>query len=285
VIRAAVLGGNVTRSLSPVIHQAAYRALGMQGSYEAFSVQAAEVAPLVRRLAATGYHYVNVTIPHKRAAARAATARSPLVRKIACANTLLLGRGTSSGARRKIRAENTDGYGVLAALAALGVDVQRGQTHVLVGAGGASAGAMAALLDRGAAVRIVVRRPGTGHALRRILPPGARARVEIFPWTPEGLTRALAGAGVLISAVPAEAWQPAARRQGLSALDRGTAVLEMAYGASSPLAAAARARRSRYQDGIPRLVHQAARAIELALGILPPVALLLRAARHRQRNG
>jgi shikimate 5-dehydrogenase len=77
----------------------------------------------------------------------------------------------------------------------------------------------------------------------------------------------------------------------LAALPRDAAVLEMAYGAAgaSPLARAVDGdgdgdgsggvRGGRYADGLAMLVHQAARAIELALGEAPPLAPLFEAAR------
>jgi shikimate dehydrogenase len=277
MIRAAVLGGDVSKSRSPAIHQAAFAALGVEGQYDAFSVDGRGFRALVRRLIDQGYRYLNVTIPHKRAAASLSTAASPLVRATGAANTLIAGHGRDGN--RRVRAENTDGYGLVTALADLGVKVRPGQTHVLVGAGGAAAGGLSALIAAGARVRIVARRVPAARALARAFAPRRRARIEIFPWTGEGLAAAVAGATTLISAVPAAAWQPGDARDGLRALDRSAAVLEMAYGPGSPLAAVARAHRARYQDGIPMLVHQAARAVALALGSLPPAEPLLRAAR------
>ena len=275
MIRAAVLGADVSKSRSPVIHQAAFAALGVEGRYEAFSVDGRGFRPLVRRLIDEGYRYLNVTIPHKRAAAALSTAASPLVRATGAANTLIAGRDGNG----RVRAENTDGYGLITALEDLGVTVRAGQTHVLVGAGGAAAGGLSALIAAGARVHIVARRVPAARMLVRAFAARRRARIEVFPWTTEGLAAAVAGATTLISAVPAAAWQPREARDGLRALDRSAAVLEMAYGAGSPLAAVARAHGARYQDGIPMLVHQAARAVALALGSLPPVASLLRAAR------
>jgi shikimate dehydrogenase len=277
MIRAAVLGADVSKSRSPAIHQAAFAALGVEGRYEAFSVDGRGFRPLVRRLCDQGYRYLNVTIPHKRAAAALSTAASPLVRATGAANTLILRR--SGAGERRMRGENTDGYGLLAALADLGVRVRAGQTHVLVGSGGAAAGGLAALVASGASVRIVARRAPAARALARAFPLRRRARIEVFTWTPEGLADAVTGATSVISAVPAAAWQAAEARAGLRALDRGAAVLEMAYGPPSPLGAVARAQLARYQDGIPMLVHQAARAVALALGTLPPADPLLQAAR------
>jgi shikimate dehydrogenase len=276
MIKAAVLGADVSRSRSPAIHQAAFAALDVPGEYHAISVDGRGFRAVVRQLAEHGYRYLNVTIPHKRAAAALADAASPLVQTTRAANTLLL-RGARG--KRRVRGENTDGYGLLAALADLGV-VAGGDTYVLVGAGGAAAGGLAALLAEGARVRLVARRPSAARALGRGLPPRRRARIEVFPWTPAGLARSLEGAAALISAVPAAAWQSEQARAGLRGLDRAAAVLEMAYGPPSPLAAAARQRVARYQDGIPMLVHQARRTVQLALGELPPAAPLLKAARR-----
>jgi shikimate dehydrogenase len=276
MIRGAVLGGDVSRSRSPGIHAAAFRALGKAGQYDAFSVDAAGFRALVQRLGAEGYDYLNVTIPHKRAAAALADGASPLVRSMAAANTLVFRR---SGGRIRVRAENTDGYGLLAALGDLGVTVGRGGVFVMAGSGGAAAGALAALIAAGARVRLVARRPGVAQGLRRRFPARERARISVHRWDGGGLGRALAGATALISAVPAAAWQDPSTAEGLEQLDRSTAVLEMAYGDSTPLGQLSRARTSRYQDGLPMLVHQAARAVELVAGRLPPAAPLLKAAR------
>ena len=278
MIRAAVLGADVSKSRSPAIHRAAFRALGVRGSYEALSVDAGGFDALVADLRARGYRYVNVTIPHKRAAFALARMRGPEARAAGAANTLLFG-SAARGRLASVRAENTDGAGLLAALADLGV-TPRGARVVVLGAGGAAAGALAALTRAGAAVTLLARRPAAGRALRLRLPARQRARVVVRSSTAGALATALPGATALVSAVPAVAWN-AALRDGLRALDRGTAVLEMAYGGRTPLGVAARSRSARYADGLGMLVHQAARAVELALGDAPPVAPLFRAARSR----
>ena len=155
-VRAAVLGADVSRSRSPAIHEAAFRALGIEGSYVAHSVTARGFRRLVNALAGDGYRYLNVTIPHKGLAAEMATSQSAAVRRSGAANTLILGRG-------RIRAENTDGPGLLAALRDLGAE-PAGAVAVVVGSGGAAAGAIEALTAIGARVRIVARRSQIGRA-------------------------------------------------------------------------------------------------------------------------
>jgi shikimate dehydrogenase len=275
MIRAAVLGADVSKSRSPAIHNAAFRALGVEGEYEAFSVEARRFRAVVGKLRRAGYRYLNVTIPHKKKAADLADVCGPAVRVSGAANTLLFASPQS-----KVRAENTDGAGLIAALGDLDVGV-RGKTIVMVGAGGAAAGAIEALTRAGARVRLIARRPAAGEALRRRLPASRSKRVAVIGWgTEAALAHALDGADALVSAIPARAWAEPDARAGLESLARGAAVLEMAYGAPTPLAEAVRSRTRRYADGLGMLVHQAARAIELALGEKPPLPPLFRAARR-----
>ena len=128
MIRAAVLGADVSKSRSPAIHNAAFEALGVDGTYIARSVDAAGFPALVQQLRVDGYRYLNVTIPHKEAAAQLADAQGPEVRASGAANTLLLATPAAP-----IQAENTDGAGLIAALADLGGAVA-GKMIVMVGA-------------------------------------------------------------------------------------------------------------------------------------------------------
>lgn len=273
MILGAVLGADVSKSRSPAIHNAAFRALRVDGTYISVSVEARRFKRLVAELRAAGYRYLNVTIPHKVAAAKLASRQGPEVRVSGAANTLIF------GTNGRVQAENTDGAGLLAALGDLGVSV-RGATVVMVGAGGAAAGALEALTRAGARVRLLARRPAIARALRTRLPASRRGRVTVAGWDGPALATALGGADVLISAVPAAAWTDAGATAGLEALTRRTAVLEMAYGTDTPLATAARARTRRYADGLGMLVHQAARAVELAVGKAPPLPPLFRAVRR-----
>jgi len=279
VIRAAVLGADVSKSRSPAIHNAAYRVLGLEGRYEAISVEPAQFEATVAELGARGFQYLNVTIPHKAAAAALGTTRSAMVRQCGAANTLIF----EPGAPGVLHAANTDGHGLLAALSDLSADAG-GQDVVLVGAGGAAAGAIEALTAAGARVRVVARRLEAAQALVDKVPPQRRRLARALAWDEGGLERALDGARALVSSVPAAAWDDPVAVQGIAAIDRDTVVLEMAYGSrgASPLARAVRGRVARYADGLGMLVHQAARAIELALGESPPLGPLFTAARTAQ---
>ena len=278
MIRAAVLGEDVSRSRSPQIHNAAYAALGIQGDYKAVSVAGRDFRKSVRALISEGYSYVNVTIPHKKLAAKLATRRSLAVELTGAANTLVFKRKAGVV---EILADNTDGQGLLAALGDLGVTVTRSTRVALVGAGGAAAGALLAFVKKGARVVLVSRRLAPARALKKRLPAALQTRVEVVALDPDTLMERLPEVDVLVSAVPAHAWEERDLAKALKALPKAAAVVEMAYGKVSPLAVAVRRHTPRYQDGLPMLVHQAAFALRLALRKPPPLDAMFVAARAK----
>ena len=147
------------------------------------------------------------------------------MRASGAANTLIF--PTSRQPHGPVRAENTDGAGLIAALADLGVAGRRpDDRHGRRGrrgrgrAGGAHPG-------RREASASVARRPAVARAVRRRLPAKQQARVRrVTAWTAAALADALESADVLVSAVPAAAWaddrrprrarrpSPARRRSG-----------------------------------------------------------------------
>ena len=196
------------------------------------------VRALVAELRAQGYRYLNVTIPHKAAAARARRRRTDP----RCACRAPRTRCCSSRAAG-VRAENTDGAGLLAALADLGV-AARGSVVVMAGAGGAAAGALEALTRAGAHVRLIARRPAIARgAARAAAAPAAASGSRVRPGRATALARALDGAdGAGVGRPRRRLGRRRDATAGLDALADGAAVLEMAYGADTPLAVAARAR-------------------------------------------
>ncbi|MBN9318263.1 MAG: shikimate dehydrogenase [Caulobacterales bacterium] len=155
---AGVCGWPVKHSLSPLIHGAWLQAAGVDGAYERFEVApedfAAFVAEARGRLAG-----VNVTVPHKEAALALADTVSPVARAAGAANVLTFRDGA-------IQADNTDGVGLLAALAEQAGFVPTNTTRaVILGAGGAARGAAAALLAAGASVVVANRTVERAEAL------------------------------------------------------------------------------------------------------------------------
>ena len=125
-----VVGFPVRHSLSPLLHNAAFAAMGLDWSYLAFEVSPGSLERAVAGAAALGLRGLSVTMPHKDAAARLATRRSRQVRRLGAANTLSFEAGA-------IAAESYDGAGLLDDLQqSVGFD-PAGRRCGVIGAGGA----------------------------------------------------------------------------------------------------------------------------------------------------
>jgi shikimate dehydrogenase len=158
--RLGVLGWPVFHSRSPVMHRAAFEALGLRGwSYQHLPVPPELFAELVRALGGAGFVGANVTVPHKHAALAVADSVSAAAREIGAVNTLsFLPDGT-------IDAENTDGPGLIAALGRQ----LAGVSAIVLGAGGTARAAAWALRAAGASVSVWNRSPDRAQALARDL--------------------------------------------------------------------------------------------------------------------
>jgi len=163
-ITAGVVGNPIAHSLSPAIHNAWIAAAGLDAEYHPFLAPLDDFAGFIAELRAKGVRGVNVTIPFKEEALAAATSASDLARLAGAANLLVFEGG-------EVRADNTDGPGLLEALATQGFTAPDGPA-VILGAGGAARGAAAALVLAGSPqVRIVNRTRERAHALVASLGP------------------------------------------------------------------------------------------------------------------
>ena len=136
----AVLGYPIEHSLSPVMHEAAYRAMDLPATYEKIAVKPELLEDTLSRLLTSGYHGVNLTIPLKETVLPFLDAMDPAAKRIGAVNTILFEHGELHG-------YNTDGRGWLASF-----HEEMGQTitdkDVLVlGAGGAARAILDALCD------------------------------------------------------------------------------------------------------------------------------------------
>jgi shikimate dehydrogenase len=255
--RAAVLGRPVTHSLSPLLHRAAYAALGLTGwTYDALDLGPEDLPVLLAGLGPE-WRGFSVTMPCKQAAVAAADDVEPLPRLLGAANTLV---HTDAG----WRAENTDVHGVGMALQTGGVE--RVAHAALIGAGGTAAAAAVALAELGAeSVDVLVREPSRAADVVRVLGVlGVEATVRrIEAGTVE--------APVVVSTVPIGAHRDLA---GLS-WRAGQTVLDVLYAPwPTPVAAAAGRVGATVISGIEVLFWQATVQVELMTGQPAPIGAM-----------
>jgi shikimate dehydrogenase len=257
-MRAAVLGRPVSHSLSPLMHRAAYAALGLHDwTYDALDVGAEDVPDLLAGLGPE-WRGFSVTMPCKQAAVRVADEVDALPLLLGAANTLVR---TPTG----WRAENTDVTGVGMALQLGGVE--QVEHAAVLGAGGTAAAAVAALASLGARqVDVHVREPARAADLMRVLD------VLDVPATVHRLdTAGPVDAPVVVSTVPvggqptvaALEWRP------------GQTVLDVLYaGWPTPLAQRVQAAGGTAISGLEVLFWQATLQVELITGYPAPIAAM-----------
>ncbi len=256
-----MLGSPIRHSLSPVLHRAAYTALGLDSwRYDAHECDEAGLRGFVEGLGPE-WAGLSLTMPLKRVALDVADRVSPLAAAIGAANTLVLG---SPGRV----AENTDVLGIVAALRAAGV--RTAGRAVVLGAGGTAQAALAALRELGTSDPLVlVRDTGRAGELR-----AAAGRLGVVPTLsadladPARALAALAGADVVLSTLPAGAADAFAAARWAPT----TIVLDVVYAPwPTPLAASAATDGATVVSGLAMLLHQAVAQVELMTGRPGPV--------------
>jgi shikimate dehydrogenase len=248
-----VLGSPIAHSKSPLLHLAAYRALGLSDwTYERIECGAQELPAVVGGFGPE-WVGVSVTAPGKFAALRFADERTERAEQVGSANTLVR---TEHG----WRADNTDVDGVAGAIGSTS-----GQALVC-GSGGTAPAAMVGLARLGVAAITVVARDRQKAA--RLVDLGGRLGVptQFCGLDSDGLTDRVAAAEVLVSTIPAEV---AARYAGTFAPI--PVLLDAVYDPwPTPLAAAVAAAGGRVISGLQMLLHQAFAQVEQFTGLPAP---------------
>jgi shikimate dehydrogenase len=280
--RAAVLGSPIAHSLSPVLHRAAYAALGLDDwTYTAIECDEAGLPALLASRDGAGlgvrppqktprsqWAGLSLTMPLKRAVLPLLDRTEPLAVEVGGANTVVFADGQRHG-------YNTDVPGMVAALAEAGVTAPSGAT--IFGAGATACAALAALRAVGLPAAVVqVRDPARAGdllaAARRL-----GLAVELRPFGSQ-----VRDGDLLISTVPAGAADFYAER-AIDPRARPSAVLDVVYDPwPTPLASAAAQAGIVVVSGFDLLLHQAARQVELMTGREPAPLEPMRAAGHSE---
>lgn len=263
--RCAVVGHPVEHSLSPTIHRAAYRLLGLDDwEYGRHDVAPGGLEAFVASRDAS-WRGLSVTMPHKEDAARLGEPDGD-VRLTGVANTLVW---HSDGPRS---AHNTDIEGFVAALAASRTPT----VATVVGSGATARSAVVALVRLGATtIEVKARsRERAGQlaawAARDVAPGGA---FVVSDWGAPQDERSR----LVVSTLPADAAAPLAPTLDLARL---AAVFDVSYDPwPSALGAAALASGVEVLDGVDLLVHQAVAQVRLMTGRAVAAGPLLSAAR------
>lgn len=252
-----VIGNPVRHSLSPIMHNGAFRRLGWNAVYLAFEVKDVEEA--LRGVRGLGVRGVSVTIPFKTEVLPFLDKIEGLAKKIGAVNTIVNRRGQLIG-------YNTDSKGALEALEQK-IDLG-GKRVALLGAGGAARAIGFGLKERGLRLIVVNRSKERGRAL------GEELRCDYLPVS--SLARMKAGeleADVIINATslgmyPRDGETPVSKKL----LKKGMLVMDIVYEPlQTRLLREAKEKGCVTVDGLEMLIRQGIAQFEIWTGGRPEI--------------
>lgn len=275
--RYCVFGHPIAHSRSPWIHARFAQLTSQPIEYTAQLAPLDGFAASVRAFFAQGGRGCNVTVPFKHEAAALVDEASQRVQLCGAANTLIV------QADGRIRADNTDGLGLVADIVGNAQQSLTGRRILLLGAGGAAAGVLAALIEQAPAELVVVNRtPERAAALVERHAAFAAQHRQKLTYEVSGVWECLGTFDVVINATASalnashSAAKPANALIPASVLGADCLVYDLMYGpATAPFLHWVAAHGARTRDGLGMLVEQAAAAFALWRGVRPPTAGVL----------
>jgi shikimate dehydrogenase len=264
-----LFGDPVAHSLSPAMHNAAYRALRLHYAYLPFHVTPAALPQAVASIRALNLAGVNVTVPHKETVIAHLDHLDPSARRCGAVNTIVNQNGTLTG-------YNTDGAGFIDSLRENRFE-PHGSKAAILGAGGSARAIAAALLDAGVThITLINRTPEKAIQLAQAL--GGHHQFTVIPLTAAALP--LKDVSLVVNTLATSFRQGEGWLTDLSAA-AGALFYDLRYGRMpSDFLTYAQEQKSPGQDGLGMLLHQGARAFTLFTGTEAPLQVMKNAL-HR----
>ncbi len=274
-----LIGDPVERSLSPAMHNAAFKELGLNCVYAAIEVPQRFLADAMAGIRAMKISGLNVTVPHKIAVAGLLDELDESASLTGAVNTIKNQRG-------KLIGFNTDGEGALRALESK-IGPVKGKDVVLLGAGGAAHAIAFSLVRAGARLTIANRTAPRAKVLASIIEQKLGAIVKTIPMNRDKLKDALRGADMLINSTSVGMYPNASQTLVTSdMMHRGLVVNDIVYKPlETRLLREAKRAGARTINGLGMLVHQGALSFEIWTGKRAPIKVMDAAARKELRRG
>ena len=272
---AGIIGWPVTHSLSPVLHGHWLAEYGIDGAMVPLAAKAEDFSAIIDGVRRAGFKGVNVTVPYKEAAFAIAHRADAAAKAAGAANLLIFHASPEDGG--EIEARNTDSIGLAESLRET-IGVLRGDSVVLLGAGGAARGAILALEMLGAG-KIHLLNRDSRRAANLATALGGQVKAAIEPGALEDWKAVAASAALLVNSTSAGMGANPPLEIDLSLLPVSAAVCDIVYNPlETKLLKNAAARGHRTVDGLGMLMHQAVPSFEAFFGVRPQVTPALRAA-------
>lgn len=276
-----IFGYPISHSISPAMHNAAIKALGLDMIYISFEVKPSELKQAVMMIEGAGMVGVNITIPHKEAVIKFLDDISEEAKLIGAVNTIVNKKGRLIG-------HNTDGYGYISSLKQEWKFNPKGKNIIILGAGGAARGILAALAKKGAksitvANRTLSRAVALVKAFKKKFPSVKFAAIGLDK---NILKVCFQDANLLINTTSVGMKQRKALQIPLETLPKTAVVSDIVYNPlQTLLLKKAKALKLATHGGLGMLVHQGARSFKLWTGIDAPIDIMRKAALKALKMG
>ncbi len=267
-----LIGHPLEHSISPQIHNAAYRSMGLDAVYVCLRVRG-DAAKAVRAARDLGIGGLNVTIPYKSEVLKALDAIDDLAKKIGAVNVIRFGDET--------RGYNTDVGASIRALKEVAGNDLSDRSALVLGAGGSARAVAFGLAQEGCAVVVLNRTASRSARLARDVSSHIPwARISSGGLNPEELKEAIQRSEIIVNATPAGMYP----NVGESLVDPGmlrpdAIVMDLVYNPpETKLLRDASKLGCKTVGGLKMLVYQAADSVEIWTGRKAPIDVMMSAA-------
>lgn len=262
-----LLGQPLGHSLSPAMHNRAFRILGLNYCYLPIEVADRDLKTVTAGIAKMNFAGYNVTIPHKIRIMDCLDAVDPLAQAIGAVNTVTIRNGRSTG-------YNTDGIGFVRSIEAVGGLSIKEKSIMMLGSGGAARAIAMTLAQQGAArIAIANRTEAKAHALAGDVNRRGRECCRTVPMEPPALETVLRHTDILVNTTsvgmhPREGECPIPEHL----VHGGLVVCDIVYNPrQTRLLDIARQKGCRLVEGLGMLVYQGAAGFRMWTGLEAPV--------------
>ncbi|WKZ36078.1 MAG: shikimate dehydrogenase [Anaerolineales bacterium] len=268
-----LVGYPLEHSLSPKIHNAAFKACGLQGGYSLFPIHKDDkhgLKDLLTRVRSGEIHGLNVTIPHKQNIIEYMDELTPVANAISAVNTIYLREG-------KLVGDNTDASGFLSDLKRhIGNwELGAGKSVLILGAGGSARAVVYALADHGWIITITSRRLEQAQELAAQFKNAKTIELNFQTFQPSNVQ-------LIVNTTPV-GMAPNVDRSPLPgnlSLPSNAFVYDLVYNpGETKLVRDARTQGLSATTGLGMLIEQAALSFEIWTGCIPPRDVLFEAVR------
>ncbi|HWR59774.1 MAG TPA: shikimate dehydrogenase [Thermodesulfovibrionales bacterium] len=257
-----LLGYPVEHSLSPAMHNAAFRHLGLDYCYVSFPVAPGFLRRAIDGVRALDISGANVTVPHKEDVIAFLDEVSEEASFIGAVNTILNSRGILKG-------HNTDGRGFMQSLYEAGITV-RGKSVLIVGAGGACRAISYYISAEAEVLKIY----DIDHLRRdRLVRDLSSIRSNVVHL---GSLNSLEGTDVIINATPLGLKDNDPSPIDTDLLTSSMSACDLIYKETAFLKSASE-KGCKTLNGLGMLLHQGVLAFEIWTGVKPPIDIMRKA--------